>query len=303
VVVVREPFLVTQCDGALVRALVDEQFPQFRGVPLSYAATGWDNVMFRLGDDYAVRLPRRVEALEPLAREVAWLNVVTEPLSVGFPRVFGVGVPSVGFPYGWAIVSWVEGIRSMSVEPADRVPAAAELGRQLAALHRESPAGAPVNPVRGVALSTRHEVLLQRLEQLPELKALLPVWERALSAPAFPGQPVWCHGDIHPGNYVLGPDARLRAIIDFGDVTCGDPAVDLGTAWASFDPAGRAAFFEAYFAHCAPVISGDSGLLDRARGWVVLATISAVLTSSLSTPDFVSMARWATAQLFDELPQ
>ena len=35
-------------------------------------------------------------------------------------------------------------------------------------------------------------------------------------------------------------DGRLRAVIDFGDVTSGDPASDLSTAWLTFDAAGRA---------------------------------------------------------------
>ena len=34
-------------------------------------------------------------------------------------------------------------------------------------------------------------------------------------------------------------DGRLRAVIDFGDVTSGDPASDLSTAWLTFDADGR----------------------------------------------------------------
>jgi aminoglycoside phosphotransferase (APT) family kinase protein len=37
---------------------------------------------------------------------------------------------------------------------------------------------------------------------------------------------VWLDGDLHPGNMlVIG--GRLSGVIDFGDLTSGDPATDL----------------------------------------------------------------------------
>ena len=37
----------------------------------------------------------------------------------------------------------------------------------------------------------------------------------------------------------------LRAVVDWGDVCCGDPATDLAIAWLAFDERGRTAFREA----------------------------------------------------------
>ena len=39
-----------------------------------------------------------------------------------------------------------------------------------------------------------------------------------------------------------GDDGQLAGVIDWGDMTAGDPACDLATAWLTFDDAGRAAF-------------------------------------------------------------
>ena len=44
---------------SLVRALLDDQFPDSRGLPLARVDSGWDNEIFRLGDEFAVRMPRR----------------------------------------------------------------------------------------------------------------------------------------------------------------------------------------------------------------------------------------------------
>jgi aminoglycoside phosphotransferase (APT) family kinase protein len=47
---------------ALVRALLHEQHPGLAGLELREVAGGWDNRMWRLGADLAVRLPRRQRA-------------------------------------------------------------------------------------------------------------------------------------------------------------------------------------------------------------------------------------------------
>ncbi len=41
----------------LVRDLLREQHPDLADRPLQVGARGWDNQMWRLGDDLAVRLP------------------------------------------------------------------------------------------------------------------------------------------------------------------------------------------------------------------------------------------------------
>jgi orotidine-5'-phosphate decarboxylase len=52
----------------------------------------------------------------------------------------------------------------------------------------------------------------------------------ALAAPAYEGPPVWLHGDLHPAN-ILVRHGRVSGVIDFGDITSGDPAADLSVAW------------------------------------------------------------------------
>ncbi|MFI5955313.1 phosphotransferase [Cryptosporangium sp. NPDC051539] len=55
-----------------------------------------------------------------------------------------------------------------------------------------------------------------------------------VATPPWPGPPLWLHGDPHPSNLLVtdAAPARLAAVIDFGDLTAGDPATDLSAGWA-----------------------------------------------------------------------
>ncbi|MFI5067223.1 MAG: phosphotransferase, partial [Streptosporangiales bacterium] len=85
---------------------------------------------------------------------------------------------------------------------------------------------------------------------------------------AWAGPPVWLHGDLHPGN-ILVHQGRLSGVIDFGDVTAGDPATDLAVAWMLL-PAGRHEAFRAAYAAASQHGAPGGSLWDRARGWALV---------------------------------
>ena len=60
-------------DINLVQELLEAQHPDFAKLSLKHLDTGWDNVMFQLGDTYLVRLPRRQVAAQLLRNEQIWL--------------------------------------------------------------------------------------------------------------------------------------------------------------------------------------------------------------------------------------
>jgi aminoglycoside phosphotransferase (APT) family kinase protein len=51
-------------------------------------------------------------------------------------------------------------------------------------------------------------------------------------------------------------------VIDFGDITAGDPATDLAVAWHLLPPSQHEAFWAAYG-------GADAALRARARGWAL----------------------------------
>jgi aminoglycoside phosphotransferase (APT) family kinase protein len=54
------------------------------------------------------------------------------------------------------------------------------------------------------------------------------------------------HGDLYVRHVLIGDDRLPSAVIDWGDVHLGDPAVDLALAHNVLPPAAHAAFRAAY---------------------------------------------------------
>src|SRR5205814_9828570 len=71
--------------------------------------------------------------------------------------------------------------------------------------------------------------------------ALLKAWDEALELPDYDGPPVWVHSDLLRGN-VLIDQGRIAAVIDFGGVHVGDPALDIASAWRLLTAESRDTF-------------------------------------------------------------
>ena len=286
----------------LVRELIADQQPDLAALPVRLVAHGWDNATFRLGDDLAVRLPRREAAAHLVEHEQRWLPTLAALCPVPVPAPVRVGRPSERFRWSWSVVPWIPGEHAADEPVPDRTRWAAGLAEALDALHVPAPAAAPVNPVRGGALAGRAEALRARLDAGhldglgPGTRARLDaVWRDALAAPAWPGPPAWLHGDPHPANLVAR-GGRLAGLLDFGDVTAGDPACDLATAWLTFDESGRAAFrarADALADTRGPV---DPGRWRRAAGWA-LVMASAMVTHGDDDPVIGAIGTHALGEL------
>ncbi|MDQ1465634.1 MAG: hypothetical protein QOH10_49, partial [Actinomycetota bacterium] len=149
----RTPAAEVAIDDGLVRRLLTEQLPDLRGLPLVRLAEGWDNVIFRLGDELTVRLPRRRLAAELVEHEQRWLPELAPKLPLAIPAPVGIGRPGPGYPWAWSVCPWLPGAVAQQVAPDDPFDAATRLGRFLAALHEPAPPDAPANPFRGVPLA------------------------------------------------------------------------------------------------------------------------------------------------------
>ena len=264
-------------DEALVGWLVAAQHPDLAG-PVRLVANGWDNAMFRLGDAYVVRMPRRAIAAELVLHEQRWLPELARLVSVSAPAPVRIGrpAPELGYDFPWSILPWFDGVSAADVEPAARTEAAPALAAFVAALGVPALTDAPVNPYRGVPLAARDDAVRERLARgrLFERERLQDVWERALAAPEWRGTAVWLHGDLHPANLVLGASGDLAAVVDFGDLCAGDPACDLATAWLTFEAPARALFRR----EVERLGTLDEATWDRARGWALVLGSSIVDT-------------------------
>lgn len=276
------PAAEVEVSAELVRRLLADQHPDLAHLPVEVMANGWDNVMCRVGDELVARLPRREMAVRFLVHEQRWLPVLGPRLPLPVPAPVRIGRPGLGYPWPWSIVPYLPGQVAAHSPARD---AAVGLGRFLAALHTPAASDAPANPVRGVPLAVRAATLAENLDAVAHLVdrgAVIRVWEAALAAPAWDGPPVWLHGDLHPAN-ILVHEGRVSAVIDFGDITSGDPATDLSVAWMLLSPEERDAFRVAYGA-------ADEGRWVRARGWA-LALSLVFLAHSADNPLLARIGR------------
>lgn len=241
----QSPAAEVAINEALIEALLRDQFPELTGEVL-IVANGCDNVIARLGTRLCVRMPRRALSAPLVQHEADWLPRLTSLLPIDVPAAVAVGAPGRNYPWTWLVCPWFEGRPLAQVPVEDRINVATQLGQFIAALHRPSPEDAPASPWRGTALTELQPTVIDRLQRIAPTDAaiLSAVWDRCADAPPHSGPPVWLHGDLHPLNLLtdVGPAPSLRAVIDWGDLCCGDPATDLAIAWLAFDQSGRAAF-------------------------------------------------------------
>ena len=251
----------------LVGRLLEEQHPDLAGLPLRRVGRhGWDNAVFRLGDELSVRLPVRELAVGLLEHEARWLPQLAEDLPLPVPVPVRSGRPGCGYPWPWTVCRWVPG-QPVGLRPVDPEP----LIRFLSALHRPAPGDAPRSTWRAVPLARRDEQFRTDCAD-PELMAL---WADLSSADPWPGRPAWVHADFHTAN-IVHVRGRVSGVIDFGDLTAGDPAVDFIVAWMLPD-AGRAALRE--FAG-----SYDPALWTRGRAWALAWGVAARRGAATNSP-------------------
>jgi aminoglycoside phosphotransferase (APT) family kinase protein len=252
-------------DSSLVRALLEEQHPDLAHLALTDVGEGWDNRLFRLGHDLAVRAPRRAASAALIEQEQQWLPQLSLQLPVAVPVPVRIGRPGSGFPWPWSVVPWFSGESALMAPPKNLAPMVIGLARFLRALHQPAPDNAPHNPWRGVPLGTRDERLRENLRQLNGLVdslGVLSLWERVVSVPPWSGPPLWIHGDLHPGNLLVS-ESTLSAVIDFGDLAAGDPATDLSVMWMLHS----AHWSSLAFARRELTFDNDTWM--RARGWAL----------------------------------
>lgn len=280
-------------DEPLVRRLLVDQAPELARESLVLLANGWDNLIFRLGDSHVVRLPRRALAADLISHEQRWLPELAERLPVPVPVPLVCGEPAHGYPWHWSVTNWIPGDLALhQLDPEN--PAAGNwmaepLGEFLHSMHVAAPADAPENPFRGVPLAQRAEIQAEREAMLGDRldPGIGRLWAELADVPAWSDRPLWLHGDMHPLNIVVNDDS-VAGVIDFGDLTSGDPASDLAVGFMLFDSSGRERFRDSTGEH-----SDDTW--NRSRAWAI-ALGTAFLAHSADNPDMKQVADFTLSQ-------
>ena len=271
----------------LVRGLLVEQHPDLADLPLTLVANGWDNAIFRLGDELCVRVPRRAMAAALVVNEQRWLGALAPRLPIPVPAPSRVGKPMGEYPWSWSICPWFDGEVAAEAALADPVAEATRLGEFLTALHQAAPSDVPANPfLRGgpvTALDDRFRSNLEQLDDASLREAAIRRWQELTPFEEWDGPPLWVHGDLHTAN-VLVERGTVAAVIDFGDIAAGDPSVDLAIAWMLFEGDARDEFRRV----AGTDVAVDDAMWRRAEAWALHFGVL-YLIHSADNPRFTRM--------------
>lgn len=281
----RVSHLELEITAELIRELLRDQHPDLAYRPVRLGARGWDNQLWRLGDDLAVRMPWVSGHRDGTVRkEHAWVPGLAPRLPLPVPVPQRLGEPSGRFPRPWIVTTWVDGT------PADRAPVtrAAESAESLAAfltaLHQPAPDGAPASrDGRGCPLATFAAGVARGITAaadrglIDDPDAVTAVWQDAVAAPGWNDPPMWIHSDLHPAN-VLTTGGTLTGVVDFGDLCVGDPACDLAAAWILLPDGGVDSFHATYRP------AAEAATLRRARGWAVWRALGCIFIAADAGP-------------------
>ena len=224
---------------------------------------GTDNAIFRLGEEWLVRLARRKGPTRSGGKEFDWLPRLAPLVPLEIPLPVAQGRPTDEYRgSGTSSRGWrarrprsrtsTRPCRARPCSVRRRPAAGGSLGRA------DGPRHPPGRARRG------DPVLASKARRRSRG---VGGWERALATPAWEGPPVWHHGDLDVRNWLVR-DGRICAVIDWEAMGVGDPACDVMLAWKLHSAEARDAFREA--------LPTDDATWERARGWALSQAVAAL---------------------------
>lgn len=272
----------------LVRRLLAAQVPELAAEPIgAVASTGTVNALFRVGDRALARLPIMREWSDPAA-ETATLAFVRARMSVRVPEVLLLGEPGAGYPKPWLLLDWIDGVPvapgTGGVAMADGLAAFLDELWCLPVDGARAGYRAGLGPIDGAVRSS-----LAEAADLVDVDALLPLWDDALTAPAWDRAPRWTHSDLLAPNVLATPAGGLGAVLDWEAAGIGDPACDLMSAWSIVDAEGRSRLRD--------TLGLDDATWRRGRGWALAQAIIALPYYLHTNPGLVAHSRAVLGEL------
>ncbi len=283
----------------VVSALVAEQFPQWRDLPVRPLPSGGTvNALFRLGPDIVLRFPllpsTDPELRAELRREQEHALLLGAHLPVAVPEPLGLGEPGDGYLGPWTAYRFIPGETAQPDRMGDPDVFARDLAGVVVALRgidtggRSWPHAGRGGPLADQDAGVRSALALSH--ELTDTARLTEVWDRCRDARRDDPADVWIHADLMPGN-LLVRDGRLAAVIDLGAVTVGDPAVDLMPAWNLLGTEARETYRRA--------LGVDDATWERGRGWALVQAINALHYYVETNPVMAGIARHTLRAVLD----
>ena len=283
-------------------ALVADQFPQWRGLPVRpVRSNGTVNLLHRLGDDLVLRFPLEPgdvdEKRRRLAAEADAARRLLGRLPVASPEPVALGEPGGAFPLPWAVYRWLPGTVASAAGVAGSTAFAHDLAGTIGAVRAMDTGGRRFGgDARGGLLLDHDEDVasyLDAADQMIDTAALRKLWSRLRETPRT-GPDAWTHGDLMPDNLLADGAGRLAAVIDVASLAPADPALDLQPAWNLFDERARRALRDA--------VGADDAEWDRGKGWALAQAIGCLAYYRLTNPPMSRTAHRTLMALLEDEP-
>ncbi|KAA5826886.1 aminoglycoside phosphotransferase family protein [Saccharopolyspora hirsuta] len=284
----------------MVRALVDEQFPEWRGLPVRRVdSRGTVNAIFRIGEQLAARFPlepgdaeavrRRLEAEVGTARELLGRTRFRTPEPVA------LGAPGAGYPMPWSVQTWVPGTVATDADLGGSVAFARDLAEFIRGVRAIDTRGRTFSGSgRGGDLRSHDdwmETCFDNSEQLLDVPRLRRVWQDMRDLPRGSTGDVMTHGDLIPDNLLVS-GGRLAGVIDVGGLGPADPALDLIVAWPLLDAEPRQVLRDA--------LGCDSLEWERGKAWAFEQAMGLVWYYVESNPGMSRLGRRTLERILAE---
>lgn len=221
-------------------AILQACFPQISIKTTRAIESGWDSFLLEVNGEYIFRFPRRPEIGGHLLKEIALLPKISKVLPVAVPRFEFVWTGGNAFPLPFVGYRKIPGLPLSAAlfQGSQRDVLLRQLSETLTALHRF-----PVDTSRELSVPVqtprewRDEYIGFSAWIARDAFPLLDASARDRVAEAihafledplnFRFEPVLVHRDLG-GEHILFDESRGRiaGIVDWGDASVGDPAID-----------------------------------------------------------------------------
>jgi aminoglycoside phosphotransferase (APT) family kinase protein len=261
---------------ATVREVVDEQFPEWRKLPVRAIASGGTvHAIFRIGDNLVARFPLQGSdagaTLRSLEAEADAAGELLGRTRFPTPELVAIGAPGAGYPLPWSVQTWLPGVVATEDDPSESVALAHDLAEFVQGVRAIDTRGKTFRGIgRGGDLQSHDawvETCLRESKQILDVPRLRRMWESMRELPRDLSTDVMTHGDLIPGNLLVS-NSRLVGILDVGGLGPADPALDLVCTWHVFEVGPRQAFRDD--------LGCDDLEWERGKAWAFEQSIGAV---------------------------
>lgn len=242
----------------LVRACLQQQFPELPLHTLKCIGEGWDNKVFLVNDEIIFRFPRREIAVEGIVQEQIVLTRLQGRFDIAIPNPEFVGHASPAFPYpflGYRMIKGHSGCHAHLTEEQrlQSLPVLAKFLKQLHAVDEEQALALGAKPqfFDRAHLIKLVDDLNERVNKINERKICVidtSVYNnevQAAQAIELPAAKCLVQGDLYC-RHLFFDQGKLTGIIDWGDLGINNRSVDLAAIWSFYPSSCHQQFFELY---------------------------------------------------------